>query len=382
MRKNRSDAVHIMFTCKAFAENGCEVELVTPRVFRKEYKVEKNGIWKLYGIEPTFKIKELRTFILDHYRGVMPAAERIQKFIGFMIYFVVRLPSMNRCKTILYSKCYISILPAILLKRLGLLRSKIIFEKAEFFRHKRVHRFVCENIDGIVTINKFIKNHLTSDYKLAARKCFKKSYSSLPLNRYSEEIDIPRIRRKLGLDLDSKYVVYGGKVTINRRENLYLLEAAETLPDVKFILIGGVKETIDYYRGYCAKKNLKNVVFPGFLPLADFYDYLGASDILVSYYDAFDKAAIEQRVPGKMTIYLWMKKPIILADLPGTREWWSDKEVFFVPPDRSDLLAEKMKYILTNPKEAELKASACYRYAKTNSRKKCYGEILEFIKKL
>ena len=55
-----------MLSCQAFSLLNIDVELVTPSVLRDEYVVEKDSIYKLYGIEdPKFKITELNTNISE-----------------------------------------------------------------------------------------------------------------------------------------------------------------------------------------------------------------------------------------------------------------------------------------------------------------------------
>ena len=65
MRKNRADAVHIMYSCAAFSNNGIDVELITPKIIRNDYTVDNDDIFSLYDVPNNFKITELNTRIKE-----------------------------------------------------------------------------------------------------------------------------------------------------------------------------------------------------------------------------------------------------------------------------------------------------------------------------
>lgn len=67
IRKNRADAVHVVLSCDAISKLGINVELVTPKVIRNEYHVDKKDVFSLYGIsEPNFKLTELNTNFVEN----------------------------------------------------------------------------------------------------------------------------------------------------------------------------------------------------------------------------------------------------------------------------------------------------------------------------
>jgi hypothetical protein len=87
MRKNKADALHIMRTCEAFKENGFNVTLITPRVYRREYKYRFNEIWDLYGIRnKLFPIIELPTLFFENRTKVL--SKQIQLFIMHFLYML------------------------------------------------------------------------------------------------------------------------------------------------------------------------------------------------------------------------------------------------------------------------------------------------------
>jgi glycosyltransferase involved in cell wall biosynthesis len=164
------------------------------------------------------------------------------------------------------------------------------------------------------------------------------------------------------------------------REILYILQAAQRLPKIRFAIVGIREISKKYFEEYLRRSNLTNVEFRDFQPLENFYRYVRAADVLISYYDSFDPLSPRQRVPAKAGIYLASGKPVVFADLPGLREWWDDSMVYFVPPDRPDLLAEKINYVIEHPEEAQLKAQRCLQFARENTYAKAYAEVSRFIR--
>ncbi len=382
MRKNRADPVHIMMSCKAFVDNGWEVTLVTPRVKRKEYKeykVNKNEIWKLYNLTSIFKIIELPTFFLTD--GSNQNFSRTIKFVCFFFYYLFNIKSLRKETLVIYAKCYIGILPAILFKKIKLVKAKIIFEKAEFMRNNQYHKFINQNVDGIVAINQFIKENTTHHYKISPQNILKLPFAT------QTDFFVKRLSSngKTVLHTTNKHykiITYGGKIYNSSKEVNYILDSAKYLEGkfIKFVLIGGTGSAVSFWENYCKVHRYTNITFKGYQSLENFYRYIHASDILVSYYDSFDSLSVNQRVPAKLSVYLSACKPIILSDLPSMREWFDDDMVFYVKPDRPDLLADMIKYIISHPEEATIKANKCLEFAKNNTYQSAYRIVSEFIK--
>jgi hypothetical protein len=133
MRKNKADALHIMRTCEAFKENGFNVTLITPRVYRREYKYRFNEIWDLYGIRnKLFPIIELPTLFFENRTKVL--SKQIQLFIMHFLYMLFLIATLNLKKnTLIYSKSYVSTIPYILMKRLGLISCRFVLRNQSFY---------------------------------------------------------------------------------------------------------------------------------------------------------------------------------------------------------------------------------------------------------
>jgi len=98
-------------------------------------------------------------------------------------------------------------------------------------------------------------------------------------DEYFEKVDKKMARKKLGLPLDKKIVIFLGR--INQVKGVgYLIEAMKELKDVELRIMGfGPQE--EEYRKYVKKNNLKNIKFLGGVFGEKKMLYLSAGDVLV-----------------------------------------------------------------------------------------------------
>jgi glycosyltransferase involved in cell wall biosynthesis len=378
MRKNRADCVHMMKVCQQFAGQGYDVVLVTPRVFRAEYHVAREDIFQLYGLSETFRIVELPTLLTDRTPNWL---SRIQKAIVFGLFYLAEIirGRLGRA-AILYCKCYISTFPAIVLRRLGLLKCRMFFEKAEFTAGNRSHRFTAENVDGIICGNQYIHDKTVAEYAIPCPQVHRLAFGTqFPEIAAHLAAHPAPDRETLGLPVGKRLVMYAGKIGPGMLEIRYILESAKLVPEVEFVLLGVNDDSRPWLTGYLQSNQLRNVTLIGFQPLTRLYDYVNSADVLLSYYDSFDQLSVTQRGPAKASVYLSFGKPVIMADLPSLREWWTDEQIFFVPPDRPDLLAEKIRFIFAHPEEARKRALQCREFAKANTYETSYAEVGRFM---
>ena len=284
VRKNRADAVHIMLSCQAFSLLDVDVELVTPSVMRDEYVVDKDSIFELYGIEnPMFKITELNTNISEirnkktsPYRIVL---KKLKAFWGFG--YKNRIAFRDK-DTIIYSKCYISTIPFIILKKIGLISSDIVFE-AITPKDSLIHRIVYNNSDKIISHLKFVTEDILKFSKASQDKIFEPPYFT-----QSEEIEKIKeskleLREELGLKPNDFYVLYAGKTGEKVKQVLYFIEAATKVPSLKFLIVGANDKSMTAYNKIKTEKAINNLEIYPFQPLKDYYKFVLASDILIGY---------------------------------------------------------------------------------------------------
>ncbi|WP_133756398.1 glycosyltransferase family protein [Gelidibacter sediminis] len=372
MRKNRSDAVHIMNSCSGFSQLGINVDLITPKVERENYQIEYSEIFNLYNIKPNFNIIELPTkFKEDGANKDSNLKFGLQKFKESAKFaFKNRNPFKY---DIVYSKCFISSVPILILKKLGIIKTTFIFE-APYLKNSFLHNFIVNNSDYIVVGSSYLESKLKSDIKLKNKiiKTPRRYY----FNENDQSFDKMKLREKFGFLKDYKYILYAGKVAKNSNEINHIIYAAKKLPEFKFVLVGVNKETRAFYESF----GITNLILFPFQTIENYEDIIRAADVLVGYYtdNEYNRYYLG---PGKTSSYFKSKNPVIYSDLPSLRDRYTDEMVYFLKPDEPDLLVDKIKFIVNSPKLNEKKTALAYDHIVENTYAMSKTKILEEIQR-
>lgn len=379
MRKNRSDAVHIMMCCNALAMHNVNVTLVTPTIKRNGYDVKFSEIFALYGLKKTFSIFELPTKINEESEGRLNFLKVIIQKIGhFLKFYWSNRKTFSNNETIIYSQCYISSLPYILLKKMGFVSSKMVFTAASIKETSSLHKYIIRNSDLIIaglkyTVSDIIKHTGVNKYKFIETPLVFLSNSMLG----KEDLNKQDCRVGLGFEADKKHVLYAGKTGVGMKNVDYFIQCAERLTEYVFVIVGANETSMKYYREVKQKKEINNLKIIPFLPLPEYFKYVKAADLLVDYYDS-SYYNMYYLGPGKSSSYFNSRNPVLFSDLPSLRHLFPEEIVFFVEPDNPSLLVQKVEDILQNKEEMKLKSERAYNYAQKHSFKYTMGKVLDF----
>ena len=144
-------------------------------------------------------------------------------------------------------------------------------------------------------------------------------------------------RAALGLAEGAPVAVYTGGLLAWKGVDV-LVEAARTLPDVYFVVAGGMDGDVKRLRARAG--GLANVRFDGFQPPARVPLYLAAADLGVV--PNRSKPAISARHTSPLKVFEAMAAslPIVASDLPSLRELLEDgRDALLVAPDDPQALA-------------------------------------------
>lgn len=379
VRKNRADAVHIMLSCQAFANTNIEVELITPSTVRDEYIVANDSIFDLYGIKnPNFKITELNTNISE-IKGKETKAfgiifKKLKAFFQFSFSMRKNLRTEN---TILYSKCYISTVPFIVLKKLGLISSSIVFETITP-KDSALHRFIYKNSDKLVSHLKFVTDDILKYSKTDKRKIYEPPYFTQSKELEQIKANKQKLREELKLNSMDTYVLYAGKTGAHIEQVQYFIEAALRIPQLKFLIVGANNTAFKSIEETKTDRKIDNLIIFPFLPLVDYYKFVLAADILIGYYPAtyHNKYHLS---PGKSGIYFASKNPCIFSDLPSLRSLFPDNIVSYAEPDNVDSLVTKILEIENNKEVANKRAALAFEFASTSTYDSFARGTIQFI---
>ena len=379
VRKNRADAVHIMLTCQSFSNNGINVELITPTVKRDEYVVDKSSVFSLYGIDnPNFDFTELKTKIseVDGEKS-KPLKIVFEKFKAYSIFCFKNRKELRSNEVVIYSKCYISTLPFIVCKTLGLIRSKIVFE-AITPKNSFLHKIIYKSSDKIISHLKFVTKDIVEIANVSEDKIFEPAFFTQ--TKAVDEIKASKLelRKELKLNPDETYVLYAGKAGEKVKQVEYFIAAASKMPSLKFLIVGANNKGIKAFDKIKSEKAISNLeVFP-FQPLVDYYKFVLASDILIGYYPPTHHNKFHLS-PGKSGIYFASKNPCVFSDLPSLRSLFPEGVAFYAEPDNVDSLVAAISHVDSNKALAKEVAGNAYKFASNSSYDRFAESIIHFI---
>ena len=158
-----------------------------------------------------------------------------------------------------------------------------------------------------------------------------------------------------------------------------VLEAAKLLPSFWFHLVGGRLQDIVLQQERAQQLNLTNVTFHGLKPQSQVPPFLWHADVLLLPPSQHHPSAAWTS-PLKLGEYLASGTPVVATDIPALRDWVTDEEVIFVPPDDPRALAKGIQNIVEDTAKAQdLAANGLYK-AQTMSYKHRVEAILQQCK--
>ena len=361
MRKNRADAVHIMYSCAAFANNGLDVELVTPKITRNDYPMENDDIFTLYDVSNNFKITELNTRIKEVNNKSSVIVVGFNKFLFSFLFIFQNLSNFRNRNVIIYSKCYISTLPYIFSKSVGLIRCKLVFE-TPFLKDNAYHKFIMKRMDSIVVMTSYVQNFLINTFKISKEKVIKSPIRFQTDYQKTSEINKTKCREQLNWDKNSNYVVYAGKAGARLNRIKIFAEASDAFENTKFVIVGANKELQDEY----SDNRHKNLILYPFQTYPEYLNFVNAADVLVATYEdtLYNRYTLS---PGKGGAYLQSENPVIFTDLPCLKERFPNDMVSFVKPKDSDDLISKVKEILNNYEQYSVNAKKAAKFVSSQT---------------
>jgi glycosyltransferase involved in cell wall biosynthesis len=158
--------------------------------------------------------------------------------------------------------------------------------------------------------------------------------------------------------ITGKYLAYCGSLLEKKDGVRSLMESfaniSNEFPDLKLVLIGdSIKVSqIPSYRLYAENLAIsEKVIFTGMVARGDLPVYLANTSILVLARPTSLQA--EAGFPTKLGEYLATGRPVLVTKTGELASYLADGlNVFFAPPDDVAAFAERLRYILLNPKES------------------------------
>ncbi|MBT3391295.1 MAG: glycosyltransferase [Chloroflexi bacterium] len=170
------------------------------------------------------------------------------------------------------------------------------------------------------------------------------------LARYADLLDPPDARAQLSLP--QRFTVgYTGHLYAGRGGEM-LLKLAKQLPEINFLLVGGIQDDVTRLRDAAAE--LGNLTLTGFVPNAELPLYQAACDALLMPYQRRVAASSGGDIarylsPMKLFEYLACGRVILSSDLPVLREILNENNALLLPPDDVNVWAEALRALAADP---------------------------------
>ncbi len=162
-------------------------------------------------------------------------------------------------------------------------------------------------------------------------------------------------RKKIKWNQEDKIVLYLGRL-INQKGIGYLIDAMQSLPDVKLKVIGWGE--LDFFKKYADSKNLKNVEFLGPIFGEKKLVYLAAADALVL-------PSMKEGAPVTVMESLARNTPVVVTDIGGVPMMIENgKEGIIIKQKSSEEIVRGIKEILKWKKKNVQQSANKYKWKK------------------
>lgn len=162
-------------------------------------------------------------------------------------------------------------------------------------------------------------------------------------------------RELLGLQQDTPLIVYTGALLPWKGVDT-LVGAARRLPDLRFVVAGGMDADVARLRAFA--DGLPNLRVDGFQPPSRVPLYLAAADVGVVPNRSAPAISARYTSPLKVFEAMAAGLPLVVSDLPSLREILRDEEAVFVPPDDPEALAAGLEELVAHPERRSRQATA------------------------
>jgi glycosyltransferase involved in cell wall biosynthesis len=330
-------AIQVMKNAQAWAKASDDFEFLTSLSLGNYRRLDWADVKELYGLSHQFHIKAWP--LQDHWRRFrLPGLERLYH----------RLASARcarRRVDLIFTRTYLT--PQYTLAR-GLPTVVETHNPPDDNPQRQALYQVLDHplLLAVVTISQNLAGRY-QEYGLPAEKILI-APDGVDLDAYANPLDKEQARERLGLDPAQPVAAYVGHLYEGRGVE-YILRAAQSLPDIRFHLVGGHPQDVQRWQKTAQETGLKNLSFTGFVPNRQVPLHLWAADVLLMPY-GLSCPTVEWMSPLKMFEYMAAGRAIVASDLPAVREVLSHGQTAWLcAPDDGEALAQAVRRVLDDP---------------------------------
>jgi glycosyltransferase involved in cell wall biosynthesis len=311
--KGRVEPISWMQTCRAYAERGADVTLITLRVRRPD-AIPTGSVWDHFGLPRTFRIVAVPTPL-----GHTASTRWFRLCAGVPalgLALSAAIAQVLRPKTlVVHARAPIMAAPFVLIR--GLLparrRPLLIFETHTL--PKMANGWIVRGADRVVVNSQKLALDITREFGLPPDRVI---FAPLGPYNHIRRHEKTVARAEVGLPDDAVIACYAGKMTEEHNEFLLhaAAELAQKVPRFIFLLVGGNPGILTWTRERVAQLGLgDSVVLAGFVAPSAVDLYLATADVLVSHMPS-SLSIFPYCTPAKGYEYQAACRPIVGTDIP------------------------------------------------------------------
>lgn len=329
-------------SCEAFGDHGMGLTLLVP----KRRKTVQNDPYAYYELRRNFDTSYVFTVDVFH----IPMIRRVAFYVSYVVYaiaaYVYLLVYAHRQDTV-YSN---EVLPLLLAT---LTFPHTVYEVHDYPETKKwIYGILLRRAQFIVVTNEWKRSRLIQEFSLTPSKLFVER-NGVDIREFTIDVSKESAREQLKLEPDIPIVLYTGHLYSWKGAHT-LAQAAEALPNVRVAFVGGTEKDIALFRGLYGR--IPAIQFFGHRPHTEIPLWQKAADVLVIPNTAKEDISKFYTSPMKLFEYMASDRPIVASDIPSVREIITEEDAFFVSPDDPVELSEKLRYVLSHPEIAAIRA--------------------------
>ncbi|MCX6787218.1 MAG: glycosyltransferase family 4 protein [Candidatus Kaiserbacteria bacterium] len=363
MPSERAHGIQVAKMCEALIEAGADLTLIVPR-----RKTDMRSLREFYGLRVDVPKQVL--FAFDWY-----TKGRILYYISsfsFMISSFFFLWGKRHEKgSVIYtidadnwSHTHLSLVPLPYFSEMHGSKPRTLINKL-FFRH----------ISGVITINRLIRESLLNLFSISPERIIVE-HDAVDTSRF---VPLPRAdaRDRLGISHDRKLILYVGRILAWKGLEI-LPEAARAVGDtITLGIVGGTRE--QFVKVTALSDIPENIIFYGEKDFSEMPIWIAAADAVLLTSTARNETSYRWTSPMKAFEYMACGATIIAADAPAIREIVSTKNAYLYQPDDANSLAQRIRIVLENPREAKQRGEVALLASKSCSWRGRADRVLQFM---
>ena len=358
----KAHSVQIVRMCDSLARKGCRVYLLAPGRFKKLRILNTfRNLRRFYGVEAPFSVIPVIPPVL------WTKNEKVNMVIHLLasaLYAFICSIFMNFVKLFTRQEVFLFVRTPLLLAFLQALRplnkwAKIIYECHDIDyeisaqgRLKPLFIGGLKNTALTICTTQFLSNRLKN--LIGSRKTLITLYNAYDDRLFVKLTKDPlALRTALGLPKDKWIVAYVGQLWSWKKPE-FIIDAFQFIKDEKIVLVfvGGPEQEIYRLKEYAKSRNVRNIIFKGFVRPMSVPSYLMAADCLIHYTPS--TGLLKSYSPLKIFEYMAAGKPILAPKQPWIEEVLRDGENALLFDENSPrALAEKIELLKSNRELAE-----------------------------